>query len=64
MLRVHDKAEWGMSKVNALELLTMVEKWLQEPGAEFGLGKGANYSLADVFLTSMMTRIAMNGGWF
>lgn len=48
---------FAKSQDQARDLLDLCEKNLSEPQAEFALGSGAQYSLADVFMTGFLTRL-------
>ena len=44
--------------------LDKLDEYLSEDGAQFALGKGANYSLADVITTVLISRLYMHGEFF
>lgn len=52
------------SEIAANSILDMAEAWLSEPGAQFVLGAGAEYSLGDLMMTTFLTRLSMHPEWF
>ena len=42
---------------DAQKLVTIANEWLSEPSAEYALGAGAPYTMADVLLTCALTRM-------
>lgn len=46
-----------IAEEQAFSILSLIEAWLGEPGAEYVLGAGAEYSLADVFATTFLNRL-------
>lgn len=57
VLTVTDPVEIKRAHDGAKEILIQIEAWLSEPGATFVLGAGSDYTLADVIITTMLTRL-------
>ena len=53
-----------LADAKAVDLLRIAERNLSEEGAQYVLGSGSDYSLADVFMTTFLTRLLTNGGLF
>ena len=45
----------------AIEILSLLEEWLSEPGARYVLGADSDYSLGDVFATTFLVRLQISG---
>jgi hypothetical protein len=53
----NDPSEMKIAHDGAKEILSQIDAWLSEPGATFVLGAGSEYTLADVIITTMLTRL-------